>query len=481
VVDDLSDINDGESTSMGDYDVIIDALFGFSFHGEPREPFATMLQQVMAAQRKADNPPVVVSVDVPSGWNVDEGDVNNSGFVPDVLVSLTTPKLCAQKFITGRHFVGGRFLPPDLATKYKVRMPPYPGISQVMEIPITAVGENNEDQITKQKKVLRKEIRTKMKALSKEEIQEQSVKVWKKVMELHAYKSASSVGIFLSMPSGEINTDFIIEDCIRQGKEIWVPEVGPNFENPDMDLRKVILPDDDGDSSADESKKLFHKVWPTNKWNIPEPPSDMPHVIAKPGDIDLLIVPGLGFDTAGNRLGQGKGYYDRFIAKMNDAASHTKAMPLVAVGLTPQLVLPEHSRIPVASYDKPMDVVIFPDRIIASTDDTNTGEMTTNSNSSRSSRSAERETLSDESWRHEYAAYLAKKYETDNKTSSCVETTHAPSNEQLKIDKDDNDVLGAEKTKPERWEDEYAAHCAEKEERLAKEDAKLREAMRDRG
>jgi NAD(P)H-hydrate epimerase len=127
-----------DGTSMGDYDVIIDALFGFSFHGEPREPFATMLQQVMEAQRSSDNtnPPVVISVDVPSGWNVDEGDVNNSGFVPDVLVSLTTPKLCSQKFTTGRHFVGGRFLPQDFAARYNVKMPPYPGISQVMEVPV---------------------------------------------------------------------------------------------------------------------------------------------------------------------------------------------------------------------------------------------------------------------------------------------------------------------------------------------------------
>mmetsp|Transcript_20937 Transcript_20937/g.49728 ORF Transcript_20937/g.49728 Transcript_20937/m.49728 type:complete len:634 (-) Transcript_20937:237-2138(-) len=367
------------TTSMSDYDIIVDALFGFSFHGEPREPFAAMLQQVMAAQKQQQqqNPepkngsPVVVSVDVPSGWNVDEGDVNKSGFVPDVLVSLTTPKLCAKKFTAGRHFVGGRFLPPDLASKYNVKMPPYPSISQVMEVPV----ENEDQQIIQKKKGLRKEIRSKTKVLTKEEIDEQSTKVWKQVMELDVYKSASSVGLFLSMPKGEINTDYIIEDCIRQNKQIWVPEVGPNFENPDMDLRKVILVDSD-----DENQKLFHKLWPTNKWNIPEPPSDMPFIVARPGDIDLLIVPGLGFDTARNRLGQGKGYYDRFIAKMNDNASSShnqKTMPLVAVALTPQLVLPEDKRIPVGSYDKPMDIVVLPDRIITDDDGGCDADVTT--------------------------------------------------------------------------------------------------------
>lgn len=118
-------------SDLTEYNGIVDAIFGFSFKGEPREPFATALQQIIHAQQQGGVP--VISVDVPSGWNVDEGDVNGSGFIPDVLVSLTTPKQSARTF-PGRHFVGGRFLPPKLATKYNVQMPPYPGVSQVMEV-----------------------------------------------------------------------------------------------------------------------------------------------------------------------------------------------------------------------------------------------------------------------------------------------------------------------------------------------------------
>jgi len=117
---------------MDSYDSIVDAIFGFSFKGEPREPFATILQQLKKVQ-EANNSVKIISVDVPSGWNVDEGDVANTGFVPDMLISLTAPKLCTKNF-TGRHFIGGRFLPPKVANKYQVQMPPYDGVSQIMEV-----------------------------------------------------------------------------------------------------------------------------------------------------------------------------------------------------------------------------------------------------------------------------------------------------------------------------------------------------------
>ena len=43
------------------------------------------------------------------------------GFVPDILISLTAPKLCSKKF-TGRHYIGGRFLPPKMAKKYNIQV-----------------------------------------------------------------------------------------------------------------------------------------------------------------------------------------------------------------------------------------------------------------------------------------------------------------------------------------------------------------------
>ncbi|CAN0434597.1 unnamed protein product [Ectocarpus sp. 13 AM-2016] len=51
--------------SSGNYDVVLDAMFGFGFKGDPRPPFDSILKDLS----KSDATPVV-SVDVPSGWSV---------------------------------------------------------------------------------------------------------------------------------------------------------------------------------------------------------------------------------------------------------------------------------------------------------------------------------------------------------------------------------------------------------------------------
>lgn len=109
------------------FDGIVDAVFGFSFSGSPpREPYATAIASMMELQQRHKS--ILISVDVPSGWSVNgidddsSTDATNDTFLqPDVLISLTVPKLFAKKF-RGRHFVGGRFLPPKLAEKYGIRV-----------------------------------------------------------------------------------------------------------------------------------------------------------------------------------------------------------------------------------------------------------------------------------------------------------------------------------------------------------------------
>jgi len=91
----------------GSYDLIVDAIFGFSFRGPIRPPFDQIIQDLKDLRAP------IVSVDIPSGWVVDHGPDEDS-LQPEMLISLTLPKRCAEKF-NGIHILAGRFLSPLLS------------------------------------------------------------------------------------------------------------------------------------------------------------------------------------------------------------------------------------------------------------------------------------------------------------------------------------------------------------------------------
>ncbi len=177
------------------------------------------------------------------------------------------------------------------------------------------------------------------------------------------------------MPSGEIQTRDAIKKIVGDGKTLYVPRVGLDFEECDMDL---ILADTESKTGDEE---MFYDKWPKNKWGIPEPPfpdnEGSKSFIAQPGDIDVLLVPGLAFDSNGHRMGQGKGYYDRFIAKMRDREGEDEKKPLlVGVCLEEQFLEVEtynknenlknnvEGGIPVSDHDYIMDIVVSPSKLL---------------------------------------------------------------------------------------------------------------------
>ena len=262
--------------------------------------------------------------------------------------------------------------------------------------------------LRQQKQSFRKQIRSRIKSTypptENERLRTKSDQVFSRLFALPEYQSARTVGFFLSMPTGEIQTRSAIEQIIKDGKVLYVPRVGLDFEKCEMDLIRCETTAPTSSSSLSDST-LFYDTWPRNKWGIPEPPiirdttNSNNNGIAKPGDIDLLIVPGLAFDTHGHRLGQGKGYYDRFIAKMrgedgdretikgsktkegNDSASDKNTKPmLVGVCLEEQFLedVPHgvdlgsggsggsgRGIIPVSDHDYIMDMVLSPGRTLS--------------------------------------------------------------------------------------------------------------------
>ena len=118
---------------------------------------------------------------------------------------------------------------------------------------------------------------------------EMSKKIFEAITCDEAYKSAQTVMMYVSLGS-EVSTLDLILHAALLGKKICVPKVFGNY------IRPVYI---DG----------LHDLQP-GAYGISEPISDKYCEIS---DIDLILVPGICFDTKGNRIGYGKGFYDRLL------------------------------------------------------------------------------------------------------------------------------------------------------------------------
>mmetsp|Transcript_12175 Transcript_12175/g.22431 ORF Transcript_12175/g.22431 Transcript_12175/m.22431 type:complete len:328 (+) Transcript_12175:55-1038(+) len=115
-------------TGFDGYDVVVDAVFGFSFKGwrggGKDAPFDRAVELFTSSKVP------VLAIDIPSGWDVEKGPSESANWQPDTLVSLTAPKLCAKHFQGSYHFLGGRFVPTWILLKYNLELPAYPGSEQ---------------------------------------------------------------------------------------------------------------------------------------------------------------------------------------------------------------------------------------------------------------------------------------------------------------------------------------------------------------
>nr|CAG4638649.1 EOG090X0AXR [Cyclestheria hislopi] len=103
------------------YTLIVDALFGFSYKPPVRPEFEKIVNAL------ANTTTSLCSIDIPSGWDVENGPNSKEAHLkPEMLISLTAPKKCAEHFEGKYHYLGGRFVPAKLAEKYDLKLPMYP-------------------------------------------------------------------------------------------------------------------------------------------------------------------------------------------------------------------------------------------------------------------------------------------------------------------------------------------------------------------
>ncbi|XP_072475017.1 5-formyltetrahydrofolate cyclo-ligase [Notamacropus eugenii] len=184
---------------------------------------------------------------------------------------------------------------------------------------------------------LRAELKQRLRALSAEERLRQSRLLTEKVIAHSKYQESQRISIFLSMQD-EIETEVIIKDIFQRGKTCFIPRY--KFKSNSMDMVKLF--------SAEEIFSL-----PKTSWNIHQPrDDDVREEALSTGGLDLIFMPGLGFDKHGNRLGRGKGYYDTYLRK---CLQHQERKPYtIALAFKEQIC----DAVPVGENDMKVDEVL---------------------------------------------------------------------------------------------------------------------------
>lgn len=141
------------------------------------------------------------------------------------------------------------------------------------------------------KKLLRKEIREKKRAMTEALIEEKSRRLGELFAASQLYRNAKTIYGYLPY-NQEVRTVPMLLQAMADGKRVAVPKVYG-------DEMKFIYLDD---LSAVE----------TGYAGIPEPVADEP---VADDETALVLMPGLAFDPRGHRIGYGGGFYDKFLAK----------------------------------------------------------------------------------------------------------------------------------------------------------------------
>ncbi|MGO1370042.1 5-formyltetrahydrofolate cyclo-ligase [Senegalia sp. (in: firmicutes)] len=187
---------------------------------------------------------------------------------------------------------------------------------------------------TDEKKQLRKKILNERKKLSKEEVNTLSEKIISYLIKMEEFKNSKTIMTYLSFKE-EVNTFKLIEKMMDLEKNVLTTYTDKN--------KNIIVPCKlkDLDESLDE-----------NPFGYLEPKEDLIEEV-DPGQIDLIITPGLAFDKKGNRIGYGGGYYDKLLARAPQAIK-------IALSYDFQIL----SKVPNGKFDIPVDYIVTPTKII---------------------------------------------------------------------------------------------------------------------
>ncbi|KAK3619354.1 hypothetical protein LTR56_024088 [Elasticomyces elasticus] len=223
------------------------------------------------------------------------------------------------------------------------------------------------------KRALRKDIKDRLSALSEAEITTQSQTAQQLILDSTQYAQASKVGIYLSMPNGEAQTDLLVRNALKAKKQVFVPylcSAAGSTSGKGKVMAMLHL------SSTAEYEDLKPDAWgiPTltasgiesrenamGGFGTPTSGCDddaFGHISGDETGLDLIVVPGVAFEEDMSRLGHGAGFYDRFLTRYCEGGKRKKPF-LVGLCLAEQ-VLPK-GKIIMQDWDWRVDAVAVGD------------------------------------------------------------------------------------------------------------------------
>ncbi|MGB4590344.1 MAG: 5-formyltetrahydrofolate cyclo-ligase [Clostridiaceae bacterium] len=152
-----------------------------------------------------------------------------------------------------------------------------------------------ENELANKKRLLRKELNQRQCTLSKEYKEEASVEIARKVFESKEYQDAETIFIY-SGTANEVDTSIIIKDALNRGKHVALPKIVTLgiMEALEIESMEELVPERHGILEPKEGSRII-----------------------QPEEIDLALIPCLGFSSDGYRIGYGGGFYDRFLPQGN--------------------------------------------------------------------------------------------------------------------------------------------------------------------
>jgi len=182
--------------------------------------------------------------------------------------------------------------------------------------------------VAEAKAALRSEIRARITAMPEERRASESAEVVRHIVADEVWKGARSVLLFMPLPD-EVRIRPLVDAAWAAGKSVALP--ASDAATGAYVARRVL-------SGADLRPGRF---------GVLEPGAGCP--VVPFSALDLVLVPGIAFDIAGNRLGRGRGFYDRMLALSPDAVS-------CGVGFDAQIV----ALVPVEPHDVKLHQVWMP-------------------------------------------------------------------------------------------------------------------------